>query len=166
MLRSAVATLGLTFASCTLGDVGGGTPTGDDDVSPQHALCDAVLELSGTLSPPGTPPTPELGCVPEGRWTVSLRVGANDCGDVPMAAAYTYVVTGTGRDREIAVEGADGHEVNLNIHAGGNGECEGSFEHIWPAADGFHVALLKPWFPPGSVSIVGTGSYQLWTEHP
>jgi len=163
------AAIGLALAGCGLGSVGGG----DDDFGyepdpvPENALCEAQLTLTGSFTPPGTPPGAELGCVPEGTWTINVAIGDNDCGDVPMAGTYVYTVTGTGRDQVITYSTPGAQDLALSIHAGGNGECEGSFEHIWPADGGeFHVALLKPYFDPGTTTMQGRGTYQLWTEHP
>jgi hypothetical protein len=164
------AALGLSLASCTLGDVGGGGPVAsDDDLVPEAMLCEAKLSLSGTLAPPGGTPAPaDQGCVPEGTWTVNVTIGDSDCGDVPTAATYVYEVVGTGRARVITYDAAaSGEELALNIHAGGNGECDASFEHISAAGEGeYHVLDLKPWFAPGTTTIQGIGTYQLWSEHP
>jgi hypothetical protein len=163
--------MGLVFAACTPGSVGtGGDDTGGDDSAlPSGALCESTLTVTGTLAPPGTPPAAELGCVPEGTWTLNVAAGEGTCGDVSVANTYTYTVTGDGRDRTIAFTAATGEDVTLGIHAGGNGECEGSFEHVWPTTDGsgeYNVVLLKPYFEPGTTTILGSGTYQLWTEHP
>lgn len=170
-LRSTLFMMGLSFAAaCTPGSVGTGDDTGGDDSElPGDALCESSLALSGTLAPPGTPPAANLGCVPEGVWTVNVAAGDGTCGDVTVATTYTYTVTGEGRDRTISFTAATGEEIALNISAGGNGECEGSFEHIWPTTDGsgeFHVVVLKPWFDPGTTQIQGTGRYQLWASRP
>ncbi len=127
------------------------------------------MTLSGSFAPPGAPPTADLGCVPAGTWTVSVTLpDSGDCGDVPAGIdQYVYTVTGEGRDQDVVYTAASGEDVTLSIHAGGNGECEGSFEHIWPVGDGtFHVVQLKPYFEPGTLVMLGSGTYQLWSEHP
>lgn len=165
--RSTFFVLGFALAGCGLGDVGTGDGVNTEDDRPAEALCQADIALSGTFTPAGTPPTPDLGCVPEGTWTVNVTISdTGDCGDVPMGSSYTYTVTGAGRDRVISYTAAAGEETTLSIHAGGNGECEASFEHIWETDGGFAVALLKPWFDPGTTTIQGTATYQLWSEHP
>lgn len=168
IVRSTAVALGVALAGCTLGTVGGGGPVGnDEDQRPAEVLCEAQLTITGTFAPPGTPPGAELGCVPEGTWTVNVAVGdEGDCGAVPIATTYTYTVVGTGRDQMIQYTTQTGEEIWLNIHAGGNGECEGSFEHIWPAEGGFNVMLLKPWFEAGTQTMQGTGTFQVWNEHP
>lgn len=164
--RSSWFLFAFAIGGCGLGGVGDGGGVNTEDDRPVEALCQANLTLSGTPTPPGTPPTADLGCVPEGTWTVEVTISdVGDCGDVPMGSTYTYTVTGAGRDRVIAYTGGT-EETTLSIHAGGNGQCEGSFEHIWETDGGYAVGLLKPWFDPGTTTIQGTGTYQLWSEHP
>jgi hypothetical protein len=161
--------LGLALAACSPGEVGGGDDGADDDPLPEEALCNADATVSGTFAPEGTPPGAELGCVPQGVWTVNVTFpSAGDCGDVPPEIdSYVYTVTGEGRDQVIDYTAATGEDVTIGIHAGGNGECEGTFEHIWPVGDGtFHVLLLKPYFEPGTQVMLGSASYQLWSSHP
>jgi hypothetical protein len=164
-LLATLFALGLGPAACTPGEVGPGGDDGVDvDERPEGVLCETALTLSGSLTPPGTPPGAELGCVPEGTWTVNVTIGEGDCGDVPVNATYTYVVAGVGRDQTITYDGTE--DSTLGIHAGGNGECEGTFEHLSPGDGGHNVLLLKPYFEAGSLQIVGIGQYQLWEEAP
>lgn len=170
-----LTTLGLALAftsGCTLGEVGTADDQvvgDDDDLLPAEALCESTLTMSGTFTTSvSPPPTAEEGCVPQGTWTVQVTVAdVGDCDAAPVASTYTYTVTGQGPEQRITYTGTPGEELNSGIHAGGNGECEGTFEHIW-AADGtdFHVAQLKPYFDPGTSTIQGQGTYQLWSSHP
>jgi hypothetical protein len=116
---------------------------------------------------PGTPPTMDLGCVPQGTWTVEVTVSSEgSCGEVPMPTTYTYLVEGTGHNTTINPTNNLDQEAAVNITANSQGHCDASFEHIWPAADGYNVALLKPESPTWLQTIEGTGTYQLWAEHP
>jgi len=156
--------LGLGLAGCGLGDASGSGPSVDVDERPPQVLCEAQLTLAGTLTPPGEPPTAELGCVPQGTWVLQVTVGESDCGDVPVGASYTYTVTGTGHDTLISYEGPE--TTSVGIHSGGNGNCLGSFEHIWESEGGWNVLLLKPNLEPGTTTIDGVGTFQLWNEEP
>jgi hypothetical protein len=164
--RSTLLVMGLGLAACTPGEVGG--PGGDDGVDPDErpegVLCEQQLTMSGSLTPPGAPPTADLGCVPQGTWTVNVTIGEGDCGDVPVNATYTYVVTGVGRDQIITYDGPE--DSSLGISAGGNGQCEGAFEHLSPGDGGHNVLLLKPYFEAGSLVIEGVGEFELWDEAP
>lgn len=168
MARSTLFALGLAVSGCTLGSVGDdGLGWEDDEPRPAEALCESVLRLSGTVAPPGGTPSPaELGCVPEGTWTVRVAVeDVGDCAAAMVGSTYTYTVVGEGRDRTISYGGPEDSE--LGIHAGGNGQCEATFEHIWAAGEGrYHVLLLKPYFQPGTTTILGEGTYQLWSKRP
>jgi hypothetical protein len=164
----AIAITALGSPACTLGSVDGGVVDLEDTL-PDEALCEVELTLGGTLQPPGgTPASPELGCVPDGVWTVTVAAaGAGGCGELPALGTFTYQVTGEGRDRTITYTGSIDPDPVLGIHAGGNGECEGSFEHVWETGDGeFHVVLLKPYVEPGTTALLGAGSYQRWSERP
>lgn len=173
MHRSIVTTLGLALAftsGCTLGEVGDDTtPIGDDDTTlPANALCESTLTLSGTFAAEAVPPpTEDQGCVPQGTWTVQVTVSdVGDCDEAPVSTSYIYTVTGEGADETVTFTGGAG-ELTWGIHAGGNGQCEGSFEHIWEATGGeFHVAQMSPYFAPGTTTMMGSGTYQLWSKHP
>jgi len=157
-------------AGCGVGSVSDDVAIGDDDSDlPANALCSSDLTISGTfVSETVPPPTADLGCVPQGVWTVEVTVGAiNDCGEAPVSDTYVYTISGEGSTQVIAFTGASGEELNSGVHAGGNGQCEGSFEHIWAAEDGeFHVAQLGPYFEAGTQTMQGVGTYQLWSKHP
>jgi hypothetical protein len=161
--------LGLVIAGCGVGDATGPGGGGDDDgvdvdERPPQVLCEAQLTLTGTMTPPGTPPTADLGCVPQGEWVITATVGENDCGEVPLSGSYTYTVTGTGHETQITYGGTE--QSTVGIHAGGNGNCLGSFEHIWQGEGGWNVLLLKPNLEPGTTTIDGTGTFQLWNKEP
>ncbi len=160
--------LGLAFAGCSLGDTNG--LSGGDDVQslPANALCQASLTLTGTLVPEGTPPTPDLGCVPQGTWTVRVAVQSQgDCSAVPDLGPYVYTVTGEGHNETITYSGSG--ETQLQIHADDSdaAACEGSFEHIVMASGGqYNVIDLRPIGTASSQTIAGDGTFQLWSKHP
>ena len=163
--------LGAALVGCDPGSVGGGDGVDVDDRLPE-VKCEASLAISGTFATSvAPPPTAADGCVPEGVWTVAVTVmSAGDCAAVNVGDEYVFDVVGTGRDRTFTLRDAPaGAEISLNIHAGGNGECEFTFESITPAASGggeHEVILLKPYTEPGLTPIAGSGTYQLWTKHP
>lgn len=168
-LRCLAIVAALALPGCTLGSVDSDGPVDLDGELPGDALCEVTLTLSGALAPTGGAPAPaEQGCVPDGTWTVVVEAsGAGDCGDVPPLGPYVYAIAGSGRDRTITYDGPPDEDATLGMHAGGNGECEGSFEHVWSAGDGtFHVVLLKPYVDPGTTTMQGTGTYQRWSAHP
>lgn len=159
----------LLLAACTPGSVGDDIVGDDDNTLPGTALCRSELTLSGTMiSPGGTVPPEEQGCVPQGTWTVNVVVSnVGDCDSAPVPATYTYEVVGTGDDETMTPTNNTDQEAQLGIHANGSGTCEGSFEHIWPVGDGtFHVVLLKAEATSWEQTIGGTGEYWLWAEHP
>jgi hypothetical protein len=164
-LGSALAAIG----ACTPGSVGGDDVIGgDDDTSlPGTALCEATLSLTGTMISPGTVPTEDVGCVPQGTWTVNVTVSdEGGCGSVVVPGVYTYEVVGTGHNETITSTSNTDQEDTLGIHALGSGVCEGSFEHIWAVDGGFAVILLKADATSWEQTIEGYGTYQLWSEHP
>ncbi len=116
----------------------------------------------------GLPPPADQGCVPAGTWNVTVQVAdKGTCTDVPVKTNYKYVVSGVGRATSIDYVAAPGEEVNTSLSAGGNGECEGSFEHVSAATDGkYNLILLKPFFAKGTVVIKGSGAYELWPSKP
>jgi hypothetical protein len=157
-------------SGCGVGSVSTGDDIGDDDTTlPANALCQSELTITGTFATSTVPPpTEDLGCVPQGTWTLEIAVAdVGDCEAAPVSDTYVYTVSGEGATQMIDYTGAAGEELTSGIHAGGNGQCEGSFEHIWAATDGeFHVAQLSPYFAPGTATMLGSGTYQLWTQHP
>lgn len=133
-----------------------------------EALCEAELVVTGTrVTPTGGAPDPGEGCLPAGTWTVTVQLaGASTCAAVPVAGSYTYEIAGTRRDTTIAAPGVVG-TTRAAMHAGGNGECVGSFEHAWAAGDGtFHKVLLRPWSAEGSTVVQGRGTYELRDGQP
>ncbi len=160
-----------TFAlSCCLViacDTGAATPGVDSNEN--EPTCTATLTLSGMLvTANGLPPPADQGCVPAGTWNVTVQVAdKGTCTDVPVKAMYQYVVAGVGRATSIDYAAAAGEEVATSLAAGGNGECEGSFEHITAASGGaYNLISLKPYFDKGTVVIKGSGSYELWPSKP
>ena len=148
-------------------DTGAATPgMGSNENEPK---CTATLTLTGTLvTSNGLPPPADQGCVPAGTWNVTVAVAdKGTCTDVPVKTSYQYVISGVGRATSIDYVAAPGEEVNTSLSAGGNGECEGSFEHVAPATGGaYNLILLKPYFEKGTLAIKGSGSYELWPSKP
>ena len=148
-------------------DTGAATPgIGSNENEPS---CTATLTLTGMLvTGNGLPPPADQGCVPAGTWNVTVQVAdKGTCTDVPVKTNYKYVVSGVGRATSIDYVAAPGEEVNTSLSAGGNGECEGSFEHVSAATDGkYNLILLKPFFAKGTVVIKGSGAYELWPSKP
>lgn len=150
-------------------DPGAARPPLEPDL-PGRVECESILSLTGTLTPPGAPPTPDLGCVPQGTWSITATVDPDgECSALPaLPPQFVYLIQGVGGETDIIYQGSEfADEVVSGIHAGGNGECKGSFEHIWADDDGqFHLLQLGPWNNPGELTFQGEGSYQLWDSHP
>jgi hypothetical protein len=166
---STLFALGIALGACTPGSVGGGGGGDDVDPLPGTALCEAQLTLTGTMTPPGTPPTMDLGCVPQGTWTVEVTVASlGDCDAAPVPTEYTYSVEGTGHNETITLTNNTTQETqSLQINDPGDGTCMGSFTHIWPSDDGgYHYVTLRPDAQSWDGTISGTGTYQLWMDHP
>jgi hypothetical protein len=154
-----------------------GCDPGDESnpTSENEPTCTAVLTMSGTLTTPdGNPPSAQ-GCVPLGTWNVTVATAMiGTCTAVPTKASYKYVVAnpdfaGNPRGTTVTYSGTPeaNEEVDTNIHAGGGGECEGTFTHVLPATGGsYHQIILKPYFDKGTVTLKGTGAYELWPKKP
>ena len=152
-------TIMAAFAACDTGSASGTiTDAGDGRV----AKCTATLAINGTLTTPsgGTPPV-DQGCVPQGTWNLTVSVAdKGTCTDVPAKTNYTYTIAGTGRALTIEYAAEGNEEVEKGVHAGGNGECEGSFIHLLPASGGqFHRCCVKP-FRPSSTADCRTRACQ------
>lgn len=147
-----------------------GTATPGPGSNENEPSCTAQLTLSGTLvTANGQPPPADQGCVPAGTWKVQVTVSdKGTCTDVPVKPLYEYVIAGVGRATTIDYNAAAGEEVNTSLAAGGNGECEGSFEHISMSAvaGNYNLIALKPYFSKGTLVIKGNGSYELWPNKP
>lgn len=148
-------------------DTGAATPgLGSNENEPS---CVATLTLTGNLvTSNGLPPPADQGCVPAGTWNVKVQVAdKGTCTDVPVKATYQYVIAGVGRATTIDYVAAPGEEVSTSLAAGGNGECEGSFEHVSAATGGtYNLIMLKPYFDKGTLVIKGSGAYELWPAKP
>jgi hypothetical protein len=148
--------------------------TGDSTVPPNQnePLCTATLALSGTLvTSNGQPPPTDQGCVPAGTWKVNVAVAdKGTCTATVFKPTYEYVVItvpNSPRDTKINYTPAAGEEVNKSLAAGGNGQCEGSFEHVSAGTGGqYNLVSLHPYFDKGTLVIKGSGSYELWPSKP
>ena len=159
------------FVACGVGsdpDPGPGPSTDDVD---ERIQCTAELTMTGTFTAAATL-DPTMGCQPSGTWNVTVTVSdMGECSSVPLKASYVYTVVGTGPNSTISYEGT-GDETLLQISAGGDGSCQGSFEHIFPASGGnFHQLEMGPTIPEPAtatttLTIGGTGTYNLWKERP
>lgn len=129
------ALLGLALVGCD--NLGAVEDMGDDDDDelPEGVACMATLSVTGTLTPPGTPPGPDDGCVPLGTWTVDIQmVDPGDCAEVPLRPQYVYEVTGSIDDGWTYTYVGDptAEHVYMKVTQGGPGDCEANFEHYTP----------------------------------
>jgi len=160
------AMLALGGAACSeLGTVEGGDDDDDTpiDETPEAVSCMAELMVTGTLTPPGTPPAADAGCIPIGTWTVDVQlVDAGDCESVDFLPQYVYTITGDIDNGYEYVYTADptSENVFMKVTQGGPGDCEGSFEHY--AADGMSMVLLKP--HERELAISGHAYFETYTE--
>jgi hypothetical protein len=175
------AKLAYTFAVCSLGILGCGVGGGDDgggttkppaDAMPEElALCTAQVALTGTFTAPAAL-DPTGGCQPDGTWQITATLSdKGGCANVPLKSSYTYTLTGVGRDSKVTYSAATGEEFQGSIEATGDGACSGSFEHI--AADGgnFDQLTLRPLIPKPTTAVTtltisGSGEFDLWKHHP
>lgn len=152
---------------CALDGVNPGPGNGDGgvDVNGEADLvCSATLATSGSLTPPGTPPAADAGCIPTGEWTVNVTVAdMGDCTDVPINAAYHFTVTElpdeAGYDYTWDDDPAN-MNVDMKITQGGPGDCEANFAMF--SDDGTQYILLKP--NERDLVLDGQGEYELWSK--
>jgi hypothetical protein len=167
MNRTVLGSL-MIVAGCGVGDPGGSVTPGDD--VDERIACTAELTMAGTFTAAATL-DPTMGCQPAGTWAVTVTVAdQGTCASVPVKASYDYSVVGTGHDASITYQGT-GDETLLQISATGDGACSASFEHINAASDNFNQFELHPLVPEPTAAVTtltigGTGTFNLWTEHP
>jgi hypothetical protein len=172
MLRTLTFTLGLaTFASgCGVGggDQQGTGPGSNTDPTP---TCTAQLTLSGTFTAPAAL-DPAGGCQPAGMWVVMATVADKGmCANVPLKASYTYTLTGSGRTTQLMYSTSAGEQFTGAVNASGSGGCEGAFDHIIADGSNFDELNLHPLLPNPTaggttLTITGTGTFDLWSHHP
>lgn len=170
MLRALglVPTLSLMVA-CGVGSDPAPGPGNTDDVD-ERIQCTAELTMAGTFTAAAAL-DPTMGCQPAGTWNVTATVAdMGTCTSVPLKASYVYTVAGMGHQSSITYSGT-GDETALQISAGGDGSCKASFEHIASGGAGFNQFELGPTIPePASavttLTIGGSGTYNLWKVHP
>jgi hypothetical protein len=165
----------LGLVGCHVGGGDGGSPdaptTPPQDTTELMALCTAQITLSGTFTAAAAL-NPVGGCQPQGTWAVTATVSdKGTCSTVPVKPAYSYTLSGTGRDTKIAYTKASGEEFQGNVMATGSGGCEGAFEHIQTDSSNFdqislHAFLPKPMAADTELPITGTGEFRLWSSHP
>ena len=174
MLRTLTFTLGLaTLASgCGVGGGDQGPPGGGSNPPPDPtAKCTAQLTLSGTFTASATL-DPACGCQPDGMWVVMATVSDKGmCASVPLKGSYTYTLSGTGRTSQIMYTKAAGEEFTGAVTSPGNGGCEGAFDHIVADGSNFDELNLHPLLPNPTaggttLTISGTGEFDLWSQHP
>jgi hypothetical protein len=174
MLRTLNFTLVIaTLASgCGVGGGGQGSPPGGGSNPPPDpvAKCTAQLTLSGTFTAPAAL-DPAGGCQPVGVWVVMASVSdMGTCTNVPLKSSYTYTLSGSGRTTQLMYTKSPGEEFTGSIDATGPGNCEGAFEHIIADGSNFDQLNLHPLLPiPTAVTtltITGTGEFNLWSQHP
>lgn len=155
--------------ACNVGDSGDGDGDGIDpgpgpEPGPRQVslACEAELSITGTLEPPGTPPTEEDGCVPEGTWT--LEVSLADPGDcdpdvIEFNEVYEYSVTIDGLDEIMEYLGDDGNPDEDTYNPARSGStCRANLTHYSP--DGLKVVMLQPF--EEDLDITGSGVFELW----
>jgi hypothetical protein len=156
------------LAACGVGDdstLGGDTGDTDERIS-----CTAELQVRGTFTA-AVALDPLGGCQPAGTWNVTVTAPDNGtCASVPLKGSYTYTVSGESHSTTISY-GGSGDETRLQISASGDGSCHGSFEHIAGSSGNFtqfvfHPTLPKPTAAVTTLTIGGTGEFNLWKVHP
>jgi hypothetical protein len=148
--------------------MGSGSGSGSEE---PKAACTAQLTLTGTFTAPAAL-DPLGGCQPQGTWVVTAAVAdKGSCANVPLKASYNYTLTGVGRETQLSYTTGTGEEFTGSVNASGSGGCEGSFEHITADTGKFDAVLLKPLLPVPTaggttLTIAGTGEFNLWDKHP
>ena len=160
--------LGLAGLAGCSGDVeGGGGPA---DSNEDAILCTATVTLTGTFTAP-VALDPTGGCQPEGTWSVNVTVGdKGTCNTVTVKPSYSYTLSGVGHNTTVSYAGGSG-EFQGNVSATGDGACSGYFEHILADGTNFdhislHPLVPKPTAAVTTLTISGTGDYELWKRHP
>jgi len=134
-------------------------------------VCTATVALAGTFTAAATL-DPAGGCQPAGTWAVTTSVSdMGTCTTVPVKASYSYTVSGTGRDTLLTYTKDTGEDFTGAVEATGGGGCEGSFDHVVADAGKFdeanlHPQLANPTAGGTTLTITGTGTYNLWSAHP
>jgi hypothetical protein len=170
----------LGLAGCGVGGGGGGgspadassgSGSGSGSGSAGAAItCTAQIALTGTFTAPAAL-DPTGGCQPDGTWMMTATVtDAGTCANVPLKASYSYTITGVGRATKVAY-GASGGEFQGVVEATGDGICVGSFEHILTDGSNFDQLTLHPSVPKPDAAVTtltvgGTGEFNLWNGHP
>jgi hypothetical protein len=142
-----------------------------DSNSGASITCTAQVALTGTFTAPANL-DPTGGCQPDGTWAVTATVSdAGTCANVPLKASYNYTVTGVGRNSKVAYANQTGDFLGA-ITASGDGACTGSFEHILADGSSFDQLTLRPTVPKPDATVTttltigGTGEFNLWNGHP
>ncbi len=180
MVRHLTLVSVLCVAACGVG--GGGDDSGNQNLGSGSgsappadtvAVCTATLTVTGTFTvAAGVTLDSTAGCQPAGTWTVNVAVAdKGTCTAVPLKAGYAYTVAGVGRDTSLTYATATGEDFSGAVEASGNGTCEGSFDHIVPDSGKFDEVNLHPQLAPATdgaatLTITGTGTYNLWAAHP
>lgn len=178
MARHWTLVLALGLASCGVGgggdDSGGNGGSGGGSAPPDEpkAACTAQLTVSGTFTASGAL-DPTAGCQPAGTWAVTVSVASmGDCTTVPVKTSYSYTVSGAGRDTQLMYTKASGEDFTGAVEATGTGTCEGSFDHVVTNGAKFDEINLHPSLAKvtdatqTTLTITGTGTYNLWNAHP
>jgi hypothetical protein len=173
MLRTLNFTLvvAMLASGCGVGGGDQGSPGGGSNPPPDPtAKCTAQLTLSGTFTAPAAL-DPAGGCQPDGMWVVMASVAdKGTCTNVPLKASYTYTLSGSGRTSMLMYTKSAGEEFTGAVSATGSGGCEGSFEHVIADGSNFDEINLHALLPvPTAVTtltISGTGEFNLWSQHP
>jgi hypothetical protein len=172
MLRTLTFTLVVLGSGCGVG--GGdqqGTPPPTGSNTDPTPTCTAHLTLTGTFTAPAAL-DPAGGCQPDGMWVVTATVADKGmCANVPLKASYTYTLTGTGRSTQLMYSTSAGEEFTGAVNASGSGGCEGAFDHVMADGSNFDEVNLHPLLPTPTaggttLTITGTGEFNLWSHHP